>query len=88
MSHSIKAFISICLFTCTILTQEVTRVIQKSPQLVQEITSYEWCTNQPKTLSLVKRTFWLFDHKNSTRNEHTDTPSSRSQVLWSNNVEN
>ncbi len=84
MSPGIKAFISICLFTCTILTKEITRVVQESPQRVEEIASYEWCIDSPKTLFLVRRTYWLIDHKQSTRNERTDTPSSHSQVLWSN----
>lgn len=79
-----KIFTSVCLFTCTILTQETIRIIQENPQRMEEIATYEWCIGTPKTLFLVRRTFWLIDHKQSTRNERTDTPSSHSKLLWSN----
>lgn len=84
MFPGIKTFVSICLLACTILTKEVVRIVQEGPQLVEEIASYEWCTDPPKALYLIRRTYWLFDRKQSTRKENVDTPSSHSKVLWSN----
>ena len=73
---------SICLFSCTILMNEVTRLVQEAPQRIEEVQAYEWCIDPPKTFFLMRRTFWRVDRTTTTRNERTDTPASQSQVLW------
>ena len=73
---------SICLLSCTILTNEVTRLVQDAPQRIEEVQAYEWCIDPPRSLFLVRRTFWRVDRNVTTRNERTDTPASQSQVLW------
>lgn len=77
-----EALAGICLLSCTILTDEVTRVVQDGPQRVEEIQTYEWCTDPPKGLFLVRRTYWRVDRRVTTRSERSDTPASHSQVLW------
>ena len=73
---------TICLRSCTILTNEVTRVVQDAPQRIEEVQAYELCIDPPKSLFLVRRTFWRVYRNVTTRNEKTDTPASQSQVLW------
>lgn len=82
MHPAAKTLTGVCLLACTVLTHEVTRVVQDAPQRVEEVTAYEWCIDPPKGLFLVRRTYWRVDRKQTTRNERTDTPSSHSQVLW------
>ena len=66
---------------CRVLAERVTRVVQDSPQRVEEVETYEWCTDPP-LMWLVKRTFYRVDGRVSTRNPRSDTPASRVVLLW------
>ena len=81
-----RALAAACLLACTVLLEERVRVIQDSPQRVEERQSYEWCLDKAldgrtSGLYLIARVYWVVDGR-SLRNERQDTPASQSWVLW------